>query len=182
MPASHTRGSVETPPTRTRRCRCGPVESPVEPCGPNSCPAATASPCATERLARCIDWVTTPDPWSICTMFPAPPAYPANVTVPAATARTGGEPGAAKSSPSCISAPRKYRIPYSLVIAYRPRIGAVTAPAASCTPAPGAHTPAPVLSLGVSLPPCWGGTMTASPARRTLPAARARPFTMRGRT
>src|SRR5690606_19680980 len=35
------------PPGRISKCRCGPVELPVDPTSPIRCPAATRSPAAT---------------------------------------------------------------------------------------------------------------------------------------
>ncbi len=40
-PVIHGSGSTGRPPSRTSKCRCGPVAAPVEPTRPISCPALT---------------------------------------------------------------------------------------------------------------------------------------------
>ena len=49
---SHTSGSVGRPPRRTSKCRCGPVEAPVDPTRPISCSAFTRCPTVTKISRR----------------------------------------------------------------------------------------------------------------------------------
>src|SRR5690606_9790005 len=51
--ASHGIGSTGTPAGATTRCRCGPVELPVEPTAATGCPIWTRSPTATSTRERC---------------------------------------------------------------------------------------------------------------------------------
>ena len=71
--------------------------------------------------------------------------------VPPVGAMTGGFPGPAKSSPSWNSAPRKYRIPYSLVMTNGPDTGRAGAPLVMMTPVtPAAAAAVPPLLLPVA--------------------------------
>src|SRR6185295_8450466 len=46
-------GFCAAPRKRTSKCRCGPVERPVEPTSPSLRPRCTTSPSLTNSLAQC---------------------------------------------------------------------------------------------------------------------------------
>lgn len=46
-------GSMRTPFLRTSKCRCGPLELPVDPIRPSSCPLVTFCPLTTYSLLQC---------------------------------------------------------------------------------------------------------------------------------
>src|SRR5439155_1123744 len=101
-------GSTAAPRTRTSKCRCGPVASPVAPTRPTSSPVRTDSPTWTSIRERCAYIDRTPRPWAMTTSFPQPPAMtPAQATRPDAAAVTGvPRPGAESGA----SLPAGYRL------------------------------------------------------------------------
>ena len=74
-----------SPLTLISKCKCGPVEFPVEPTVAIISPASTFCPAVTYILLVWAYQVSTPLPWSIFTKLPYEPSYFADITVPAAT-------------------------------------------------------------------------------------------------
>ena len=63
-------GLTAAPRRRTSKCRCGPVETPVEPTAPIRAPAATQAPRRTRIRDRCAYQLVTPLPWLRTTSLP----------------------------------------------------------------------------------------------------------------
>ena len=90
-------GSMGVPFFQARESRCGPVEAPVDPTYPISCPCETRVPWAIP-LAYPLRWrypVIRPPACLIFRVLPPPPPQPLKVTTPSATACTGVPFGAA---------------------------------------------------------------------------------------
>src|SRR5262245_27094460 len=92
-------GSIGAPWRRTSKWRCGPVEIPVLPTSPMTCPGVTTSPTLTSTWLWCPYRVASDVPWSITTQLPYPPQSPATTTIPAAAAWIGVRDSAPKSRP-----------------------------------------------------------------------------------
>ena len=58
------------PFTLISKCKCGPVEFPVEPTVAIACPCATVWPCVTPIVLQWAYKVSMPFPWEIFTQFP----------------------------------------------------------------------------------------------------------------
>ena len=63
-------GSTAAPRRRSSKCRCGPVERPVEPTRPIGAPAATHCPRRTSMRDRCAYQLVIPEPWRRTTSLP----------------------------------------------------------------------------------------------------------------
>src|SRR5438128_3409532 len=94
------RGSRGWMPTRTSKCRCGPVALPVFPTRAICSPRDTLSPCETRFFALWAYTVTTSRSWASRTRFPYPRCSPEKSTIPSSAARTGVPSGHARSIPS----------------------------------------------------------------------------------
>ena len=94
-------GFTAVPFTLISKCKCGPVEFPVEPTAAIISPASTCWPSVAYNSLQCPYQVSTPFSCEIFIKFPYEPLLAANVTVPAATAFIGVPLGAAISVPVC---------------------------------------------------------------------------------
>ena len=90
------------PFTLISKCKCGPVELPVEPTSAITSPALTSVPALTYILFVCAYQVSTPFPWSTFTKLPYEPLYLAKVTIPSATTFIGVPFFADISKPVCL--------------------------------------------------------------------------------
>src|SRR4030081_2546356 len=84
----YERGFRGVPLMRTSKCRCGPVEYPVQPTNPIPSPALTWPPVTSLRL-MCAYSVVTPPPWSTIVQIPYPVPQDPPATVPSLAARIG---------------------------------------------------------------------------------------------
>jgi hypothetical protein len=75
--------------------------SPLEPTVATRAPSATTSPLRDDRSPRCVSVTACPPPVAIVTVFPWRGTVPANVTTPAAGARTSSPCSAPMSIPRC---------------------------------------------------------------------------------
>ena len=88
-PCKYGIGSTATPNFLTSKCKCGPVEFPVEPTAIITSPCFTVAPSSVYISCPCPYKVTIPSPWFIITQLPYPLITPAYVTIPSAAATTG---------------------------------------------------------------------------------------------
>src|SRR5581483_11853047 len=88
---------------RMPRCTYGTATSgvPLAPAVPTAAASATVVPSATEIDPRCVSVTAKPSAVVIVTVSPDPGTNPANVTTPAAGARTVSPGSAATSIPRC---------------------------------------------------------------------------------
>ena len=84
---------------RASKCRCGPVELPVEPDRPICWPGVTFWPTETPIDERWPYWVYVPSFILMTTLLPYAPPQPASTTAPEPTRLTSVPEAAWKSMP-----------------------------------------------------------------------------------